>query len=43
MREPSSITRQVMGPSLKVSPSLMGTKLIGTSGMGTTPAMAAVA
>ena len=39
VREPSSITRQVIGPNLKVSPSLIGTKLMGTSGMGTTPAM----
>lgn len=39
VREPSSITLQVIGPSLKVSPSLIGTKLMGTSGIGTTPAI----
>lgn len=39
VREPSSMIRHVIGPSLKVSPALMGTKLIFSSGIGTTPAM----
>ena len=39
VRDPSSMIRHVIGPSLNVSPALMGTKLIFSSGMGTTPAM----
>lgn len=37
--DPSSKIRQVMGPSLKVSPAWMGTKLTRSSGMGIEEAM----
>lgn len=39
--DPSSRIRHVMGPSLKVSPAWIGTKLIFSSGMGIAFAMVA--